>query len=316
MYLGIDFLISSTGEPFVIEANFGLPGGATEYDRAFRTRYGRPSGIFSAVDNAARRSGGLSFREQMAGWPFLDSLKSFKLWIDGLAGFPPRPHPPLRLEDKWVQYQVLRGAVPMPETMLLESGRMGPAEAFLERAGVLVSKPRSGRGGRGFSVVRSRAELRALAGDSRPRILQERIDFRAGRFTASMRAVAFDGEFLCAYVNLTEREFSNHGAIAAVVEGEPLGLERENFKVRRFQDRSWEAELWFEGREPADLRHNLYEDEAADAAFLLPGPLFQRIADLSVRVERLYNSLDFSTLPRAWFEVTPIGASSTHRSLE
>jgi hypothetical protein len=90
-----------------------------------------------------------------------------------------------------------------------------------------------------------------------------------------------------------------------VEEGDGLRLADETFMTRRFDERSWEAELWFGPDDPAYLHHNLYEDEAAETALLLPRPLFDAIRDTAVRIERFYESLDFAALPPAWFEENP-----------
>ena len=65
---------------------------------------------------------------------------------------------------------------------------------------------------------------------------------------------------------------------------------------------SWEAKLWFGDREPAYLTHNLYEDEVAAAALIVPQPLFCLPQQIAVRIERFYEGLDFAALPRACFE--------------
>jgi hypothetical protein len=302
MYLGIDFLIGPDLAPKVVEVNAGLPGGATEYDRAFQTRHGRPSGIFEAIERISRSAAGLPFADYLRSLPFLESLKAAKLWLDGRSPFPDRFHPALRLEDKWVQARILRDTFPYPETIPLDPARRDEARAFLRRKGRLASKLRSGRGGRGFRIIEALADLDAAAGEARPRILQEWIDSRVGRFAFSIRAVAFAGRWVCAYANLAERAYSNHGTIAVVEEGDGPRLADDEIKTRRFDARSWEAELWFGVDEPGYLRHNLYEDEAAETALLLPPSVFALLRDAAVRIERFYDALDFAALPSAWFE--------------
>jgi len=302
MYLGIDFLIGPDRRFYVSEVNVGLPGGITEFDRAHEARFGRPSGVFDEIERISRESYGRSFPEYLDSLPFLPDLKAAKLWLDGRGPLPDRLHPALRLEDKWVQVQILRGHFPVPETIPLEEDHRGEGLELLNRRGKLVSKLRSGRGGRGLRVVTDEAGLDAALAADEPRILQEWIDSRIGRFTFSIRAVAFAGRWVCAYANLAERAFSNHGTIAVVEEGDALRLADETFSTRRFDERSWEAKLWFGPDDPAYLHHNLYEDEAAETALLLPPSLFAEIRETAVRIERFHDRLDFAALPTAWFE--------------
>jgi hypothetical protein len=303
MYLGIDFLIGPDLAPKVVEVNAGLPGGATEYDRAFQTRHGRPSGVFEAIERISRDAVGLTFPDYLGSLPFVESLKAAKLWLDGRGPFPERFHAALRLEDKWVQARILRKTFPYPETIPFDPARPDEARDFLRRKGRLVSKIRSGRGGRGFRMIESPSDLEAAASESEPRILQEWIDSRVDRFSFSVRAVAFAGRWVCAYANLAERAYSNHGTIAVLEEGDGLRLASREFITRRFDERSWEAEIWFGVGEPGYLHHNLYEDEAAETALLLPPAVFALLRDTAVRIERFYDGLDFSALPPAWFEI-------------
>jgi hypothetical protein len=302
MYLGIDFLISPEREPFVIEVNVGLPGGAEEYDRAHRIFQGRPSGIFADIEKTSGDIYGRPFAGYLESLPFLPALKTFKLWMDGQGEFPPAFHPALRLEDKWVQYQILNRIVVMPETAVLGPGDLGPAEAMLAKWGRLALKRRVGRGGRGFRIINGLEELAGPEAGGTPLILQRHIDSRVEGYAISIRAVAFGGRFVCAYANLASREYSNHGILAHISEGHTLALSDRVLRTERIDERSWEAKLWFADREPAHLKHNLYEDEVAAAALIVPGPLFAAVRDMTVRVERYYEGLDFADLPRACFE--------------
>ncbi|OGD18402.1 MAG: hypothetical protein A2W03_06745 [Candidatus Aminicenantes bacterium RBG_16_63_16] len=305
MYLGIDFLIGAQLEPFVIEVNVGLPGGAEEYDRAHRVFCGWPSGIFTAIEDTSKEICGRPFAGYLESLPFLPSLKELKLWMDGQGPFPAEVHPALRLEDKWVQYQVLRPVVPLPETIRYEPGDPGPAEAMLAKWGRLVLKRRLGRGGRGFRVIGDLRDLPAPGGSGDPLILQRHVASRVGGYAVSIRAVAFGGRFICAYANLAARDYSNHGILAHISEGNSLGLSDQAFRTVRIDERSWEAKLWFGDREPAYLRHNLHEDEVAAASLLVPHPVLSSVQDTAVRIERFYEGLDFSSLPQACFEDRP-----------
>jgi hypothetical protein len=304
VYVGIDFLLGPELKLYVIEVNVGLPGGAEEHDRAHRVCFGRPSGVFGRIEEISERVYGRPFADYLGSRPFLPALKAFKLWMDGQGPPPAEFHPALRLEDKWVQYQVLGGSVPMPETFVFAPADIGRAGALLASRGCIVLKRRLGRGGRGFRVIRRLDDLRAVAAapPGPPLLVQEHIDSRVGGFAFSVRAVAFGGECVCAYANLARREHSNHGILALVLEGKRFGLSDSNFLTERFDERSWEAKLWFGESEPAYLRHNLYEDTAASAALLLPRPLLAELRDAAVKIERLYDALDFSALPAAGFE--------------
>lgn len=304
MYVGIDFLIGEGRDPYVVDVNLGLPGGASEFDLTHRVFRGARSGVFARIEALSRRAHGSGFGRYLDSLTFLPALKAFKLWMDGQGPFPDDFHPMLRLEDKWVQYRVLSPIVPMPDTRPLGYPVPAGAYALAAREPGAVLKRRLGRGGRGFALVDGSTDLAAAVLERRPygALLQERIDSKAGHWTFSLRAVAFAGEFVCAYANLARRPASNHAVLAFVTRGTALEVRPPEFEAVRFEERSWEARTWFGDREPAYLRHNLYEDEVARAAFVVPGPVLDRIEELAVRVERTYEGLDASRLPRAWFE--------------
>jgi hypothetical protein len=302
MYLGIDFLVTPDFRPYVVEVNLGLPGGAQEYDLTFQVYNGRPSEVFQTIEEISRDVYGKPFREYLNSFSWLDSLKALKLWLDGQGPFPQTFHPALRLEDKWVQYQVLSPLVLMPETMVFHPESRGEAERFLSQKGRLVGKRRLGRGGRGFKLIDHPEDIGEEIAGNYGWILQERVDSRMGPYVFSIRSVAFGGRHICLYANLASRPFSNHGILAYVERGEGLKLSQDRFDIRSFNQRSWEAEVWFGPDEPVYLRHNLYEDEVATAALLLPGDVIAAIKDISVRIERIYESIDSASLPRAFFE--------------
>jgi hypothetical protein len=302
MYLGIDFLIHPGLKPFIVEVNVGLPGGAEEYHRIHLAYLQRPSDIFSRIEEVSERVYGRPFKEYLHSLPFMESLKTFKLWMDGQGPFPSARHPGLRLEDKWVQYQILSPLAPMPETMVFDPGNMEDGERFLGRKGRLVLKRRLGRGGRNFRIIDEPLSLKAARTESYRYILQDYIDSRVDDYVFSIRSVAFGGEHICLYANLACRPNSNHGLLAYVTGGDHFGLADRDFKTVSFNQRSWEAKIWFGETEPAYLHHNLYEDEVARTAFILPAYLLKTIQALSVRIERFYDGLDLNSLPRACFE--------------
>ena len=190
----------------------------------------------------------------------------------------------------------------MPETMVFDPQNHEEAEQFLKRKGRLVLKRRLGRGGRNFKFIEESPALSILNSEGHPCLLQEYIESKVDGYTLSIRSVAFGGEFVCMYANLSNRFYSNHGFLTFVSEGESFGLSEKDFRTESFNQKSWEAEIWFEKETPSYLKHNLYEDEVAQTTLCLPEPILRTIKELSVKIERFYEGLDFSTLPEACFE--------------
>ena len=302
MYLGIDFLITPELKPYVIEINVGLPGGAQEYHLTHLVHYEKPSDIFEWIEETSLRVYGKPFKDYLHSLPFIENLKPFKIWMDGKGPFPEIFHPGLRLEDKWIQYQLIHPIAPMPETMVFNSSDLSGALRFLKRWGQIILKRRVGRGGRGLQIITDPEAFKNPDLASQHCLLQKYIQSKADGFTFSVRSVAFGGEFMCLYANLARRSFSNHGFLTFVSEGEPFGLAEKEFKTESFNQGSWEAGIWFGENEPSYLRHNLYEDEVACTTLRLPKSLYRTIQELSVRIERFYEGLDLSALPEACFE--------------
>jgi hypothetical protein len=302
MYLGIDYLITSDLKPYVVEINVGLPGGAQEYHLAHLVYCGKPSNIFTRIEATSLKVYGKTFKDYLNSLPFIQSLKPFKIWMDGEGPFPPTIHPGLRLEDKWIQYQLIRPIAPMPETILFDPLDLAAAERFLTKKKKVVRKRRIGRGGRDFRVITEPHFFSALDREEHPTLLQGYIESKIDGYIFSIRAVAFGGAFMCMYANLSHRSYSNHGIIAFVSPGDRLGLADKGFATESFNQKSWEAEIWFGENDPPYLRHNLYEDEVAKTTLYLPVPLYRLIRGLSVKIERLYEGLDLSSLPKGCFE--------------
>jgi hypothetical protein len=302
MYLGTDFLITPDLKPYVVEVNVGLPGGAQEYQLTHLVHFNRPSDVFDKIERTSRRIYGKPFKDYLHSLPFMESLKPFKLWMDGMGSFPDTFHPGLRLEDKWIQYRLIGPLVRMPETMIFDPLDLTGAIEFLERKGRLVLKRRVGRGGRELQIISDGQSFSSFDLPSTHYLLQEVVESRTHGYTFSIRSVAFGGEFICMYANLSKRSVSNHGILTFVSPGEPFGLAKEEFKTESFNQKSWEAEIWFGENDPPYLRHNLYEDEVAQAALYLPGPVYETIKETSVTIERFYENLDLFRLPKACFE--------------
>ena len=107
---------------------------------------------------------------------------------------------------------------------------------------------------------------------------------------------------MCMYANLAARPASNHGVLTFISPGTPFGLSEKNFKTELFDQKSWEAEIWFGKNEPEYLKHNLYEDEVASATLVIPEPVLEEIKELSIKIERIYDGLNLFSLPKAYFE--------------
>ncbi len=302
MYLGIDFLISPELRPYLVEVNVGMPGGAQEYHLTHLVHLGKPSDVFSRIEWISRKTSGKAFKDYLHSLPFIESLKSFKLWMDGKGSLPQAFHPGLRLEDKWVQYQLLNARAPMPETMPLDPKDRAGVDSFFARQKKVVLKRRVGRGGRGLVVLDEPSALWNLDLSSTECLLQEHVESRIEGYSLSIRAVAYAGEFVCMYANLSRKTTSNHGVLTFVSPERFFGLSERAFTTQTFNQKSWEAEIWFADNDPEYLRHNLYEDEVSTAALNLPESLYQTIRDISVKVERVYERVDVSRLPKACFE--------------
>jgi len=302
MYLGIDFLITPDLTLFLVEVNVGLPGGAHEYDLTHRVHSGEPSDVFQRIESTSQKVYGRTFKNYLHSLPFIGSLKPFKIWMDGMGPFPGTFHPGLRLEDKWNQYQLLKAIAPMPETMVFDPDDKLGVDRFIERKEKVILKRRVGRGGRGLQIITEPSFLWKLNLGSNPYLLQEYVKSQINGWTLSVRSVAFGGEFICMYANLAARPASNHGILTFISPGNPFGLNEKHFKTELFNQKSWEAEIWFGNDEPDYLKHNLYEEEVARETLWIPEPLFMKIKELSIEIERAYDGLDLLSLPKACFE--------------
>ena len=107
---------------------------------------------------------------------------------------------------------------------------------------------------------------------------------------------------MCMVANLSATSTSGQGTSTFISSGNPLGLSEKDFKTESFNQKSWESEIWSGENEPQDRRHNLDEQLVAKATLVLPEPYVRKIKELSVKVERLYDGLDLSALPKACLE--------------
>ena len=145
MYLGIEFLITPELKLYLAEVNVGLPQGAHQYHLAHLVHFGKPSDIFRRIEWTSRKVYGKTFKDYIHSLPFIESLRSFEIWMDGEGPFPKTFHPGLRLLDKWNQYQLIKAIAPMPETMALDLEDLVGADRFIERKKKVVLKRRIGK---------------------------------------------------------------------------------------------------------------------------------------------------------------------------
>ena len=302
MYLGIDFLITPRLKLYLVEVNVGLPGGAHEYHLTHQVHFGKASDIFQRIESTSQKIYGKTFTGYLHSLPFIDSLKPFKIWMEGMGPFPGAFHPGLRLEDKWNQYQLLKAIAPMPETMIFDPEDTVGVDRFIETKKKVILKRRVGRGGRDLQIITEPSSLWKLNLGSNPSLLQEYVENKINGLSLSVRSVAFGGEFMCMYANLSARPASNHGILTFISPGNPFGLSEKHFETELFNQKSWEAEIWFGKSEPEYLRHNLYEEEVARTTLLIPEPLLKKIKELSIEIERIYDGLDLFSVPKACFE--------------
>jgi len=197
---------------------------------------------------------------------------------------------------------LIKSIAPMPETMAFDPEDLVGADRFIERKRKVVLKRRVGRGGRDLQVISEPSALWKLNLIPHHYLLQEYVESKMNGYSLSVCSVAFGGEFMCMYANLSPRSTSNHGILTFISSGNPFGLNKKDFKTESFNQKSWEAEIWFGENEPEYLRHNLYEDEVAKTTLIIPEPFLRTIKEITVKVERLYDGLDLFSLPKACFE--------------
>lgn len=302
MYLGIDFLITPELKLYLLEVNVGLPGGAHEYHLTHLVQFGKPSDVFNRIEWISRKVYGKTFKDYIHSLPFIESLKSLKIWMDGMGPIPERIHPGLRLEDKWTQYQLMKSLAPMPETMVVDPEDLVGPDRFIERKKKVVLKRRVGRWGKDLRIISQPSDLWKWDLASQPYLLQEYIESKVNGYRFSIRSIAFGGEFICMFANLSTRLTSNHGILTFISYGKPFGLRDRKFETQLFNQKSWEAGIWFGENDPPYLKHNLYEEEVAKTSLLIPEPFIRAIKEISIKIERFYDQLDLSSLPKACFE--------------
>jgi hypothetical protein len=303
MYLGIDFLINKNNLPYILEVNIGLPGGAFEYDLAFRTIHHKPSAVYDLIENIAQSKYQKGFRDYIHSLDYKNELTAFKLWIDGAGPFPEKYSPILRLEDKWVQYQLLlNNSFSLPYTEPHNPHDKNQVSRLLERFGRIVIKPQFGRHGKGIKIIDSINSFPSEEATKMPFMLQEYIESSVKDYHYSIRGVSFEGEFICLIGYIVRGDISYDGSAIFIEPGENTVLQDREFKTIYYPDKAWEGDIWFEGKIPEHLKENLIGERVAEAILYLPELTINEIKKISRRIGRLYMNINPEKLQKAWFE--------------
>ena len=302
MYIGADFLIDKDLRLFLSEVNTGVPAGAQEFDFVYKEKFKKSSGVFQKIESLSQRYTGKNFFGYINELPFIDDLRALKIWMDGKGPLPDSPSKALRLEDKWIQYQILSHTWPMAPTEIFKNQMTITDMKFIPREYPIVLKKRYGRGGRGFHLIQNTKELRKTKIEKNAYIVQPYIDSAIGQFRLSIRAAAFMGTFICMFASLSEKLTSNHGIRFFVTPGNGFKLTKENFEVKEIIHKSWEADIFYNRNIPDYLYHDVYEETIGLAELIIPERLYGDIQNIAASISNFYKNLDFNTLPRASIE--------------
>ncbi|MBI5747807.1 MAG: ATP-grasp domain-containing protein [Nitrospinae bacterium] len=303
MYLGLDFLISKNNLSLLLEVNIGLPGGAFEYDLAYRTIHNKPSTVYNLIEKISHSKYQKSFRDYINSLDYKEELTSLKSWIDGAGPFPKKYSPILRLEDKWVQYQLLlNNGFHLPYTELYDPGNKGQVASLLKRFGKFVIKPRSGRHGRCIKIIDSKNTFNLDKPSRMPFTLQEYIESKVEDYHYSVRSVSFDGEFICVIGYIVRGDISYKGSAVLIESGEDVTLRDREFNIINYPQMSWEGEIWYEGKIPEHLKENLIGERVAETILYLPKHAINEIKEISKQIGKLYMNIKPEKLQKAWFE--------------
>ena len=303
MYLGLDFLIGKNNLPLLLEVNIGLPGGAFEYDLAYRTIHRKPSTVYDLIEKIAISSYQKTFKDYIHSLEYKEELTALKLWIDGAGAFPKKYSPILRLEDKWVQYQLLlNNGFHLPHTELYDPKDKGQISRLLKKFDKIVIKPRSGRHGRGMKIIDSTNSFPSDKPSRMPFIIQEYVECKLEDYHYSVRSVSFDEEFICLIGYIAKGNITYEGSVILIEQGEDVILRDREFNIVNYPQMSWEGEIWYEGKIPEHLTENLIGEQVAETILYLPKHTINEINEISKQIGRLYMNLNFNKLPMAWFE--------------
>jgi len=302
MYIGIDFLIDKDLNLYLSEVNTGIPAGAFEYNLVYLEKYGRPSGIFEKIESLSQKNFSRNFTDYIRGLPYLSDLRKLKICMDGMGPAPSDPAKELRLEDKWIQYNLLSAEYKMAPTMLYNPKDIDSFRDIFPGSGDLVIKKRIGRGGKGFQILKSNRKPDDLPLPENFYIMQPYIESHLEDYRLSIRAIAFCGSFICMFASLSKRLTSNHGYRFYITAGSRLKISKKNFKIKKVVEKAWEAEIFFGDRLPEYLYNDVFIEEISDAELVIPRNVYNKIKDISSSVSDLYQKLDTSKLPKCILE--------------
>lgn len=305
MYIGIDFLIDKDKNIYLSEVNTGLPGGAREYDLICRTIFGEPSDVFNTIERISREAFKKPFKNYLRELPYFNDLKTLKIWMDGKGSIPQKPFSKfLRLEDKWVQYLILKDYFPVIPSELFTFDNKNNYEKLLYEGREFILKRRLGRGGAGFIELKNLSQLDSVLNMKLTPghyLIQPFIDSNvtSGKkiYKMSIRVIVFAKKFICMFANLSSRPTSNHGIRFYINPSNIFGLKDNDFTTVHINEKAWEGEIFYGKNIPPHLYHNLYEEEIAETMLYLPKTLYKKIKETAVSVGYYYFNLDPETLP-------------------
>jgi hypothetical protein len=302
MYIGLDFLIDDGLNLYLSEVNTGVPAGAFEYNLLYLEKFKRPSGVFERIEELARKNFSCSFREHIRRLPYLSDLSRLKIWMDEMGPAPSVLPKELRLEDKWIQYNLLSSKYKMAPTIIYDPKKIGSFRNRHSQKGRLVIKKRIGRGGKGFRILKDRQKPANLLLPEKFYIIQPYIKSSLAGYRLSVRATAFCGCFICMFSSLSKRLTSNHGYRFYITAGSRPKISRKDFNIKKVVEKAWEADIFFGDRIPDYLYHDVFTEEISDAEVVIPQNIINKIKEISSSVSRLYQRLDFDRLPECVLE--------------
>ncbi len=303
MYIGADFLIDEDLNLYLSEVNIGLPAGAFEYDLLYLEKFGKPSEIFKKIEALSRRNFSKNFTEYIRNLPYFNDLRRLKIWMDSHGPLPSNPSKELKLEDKWIQYNLLSSRYKMVPTLIYNSEDIHNFENIFPESNNLIIKRRIGRGGKDFRILKNDKKPNNLPFPEDFYIIQPYIKSHLGKYRLSIRAAAFCGKFICMFASLSKRLTSNHGYRFYINAGNKLDISNRHFKIKKVIKKAWEAEIFFGDKIPSYLYKNIFiEKISTNAELILPSGIYNKISDVSSSISDLYQKLDFNKLPASYIE--------------
>jgi hypothetical protein len=302
MYIGLDFLIDDDLNLYLSEVNTGVPAGAYEYNLVYLEKFGKPSGVFEKIENLSRKNFSCSFRDYIRGLPYLNDLRRLKIWMDDMGPAPSVTSKELRLEDKWIQYNLLSSKYNMAPTIIYDPRKISSFRNRYSEKGCLVIKKRIGRGGKGFQILKNNQKPGNLPLPEKFYIIQPYINSSLAGYRLSIRATAFCGSFVCMFASLSKRLTSNHGYRFYVTTGSRLKISRKDFRIKKVVEKAWEAEIFFGDKLPEYLYNNVFIEEISDTIVIIPQNIINKIKEISSSISFLYQKLNVDNLPECVLE--------------